>query len=161
MTIETVTPQAVSLRISRSELGGRDTLSADEARRAVERAIAGSGQKPWERMEISVFPGESELLVIARPVSPCPCRFRFERFSDLLGALAYLAPETVSDAVYIGGGYELLLYLAESALPNAVFEFGEALPCSPELAAHLLEHGDRIAEKDAAAVLRRVFFPCI
>lgn len=157
MMIETVTPQAVSLRISRSELHGRETLSPEEARAAVARALADCGQPPWERMEISCFPGETEVLVIARPVSPAPCRFRFRRFSHLAAAIAYLPAETVSDAVYIGGGYELLLYLAESALPNAVFEFGEARPCSPELASHLIEQGELIAEKDAVAVLRRHF----
>ena len=157
MTIETVTPQAVSLRISRSEFPGRETLSAEEAREAVTRALAGCGQPPWERMEISLFPGETEVLIIARPVSPCPCRFRFEQFSYLAAALAYLPEETASDALYIDGGYELLLYLAESALPNAVYEFGEPLPCSPELAAHLLEQGETIAEKDAVKTLREYF----
>ena len=157
MMIETVTPQAVSLRISRSELGGRETPTPDEARDAVARALLGSGQSAWARMEISLFPADDELLLIARPVSPCPCRFRFDRFGELTAALAYLPPETDSDAVYIDGGYELLLYLAESSLPNAVFEFGKPLQCSTELAAHLLEHGDVIAEKNAVSVLQRYF----
>ncbi len=158
MRIETVTPRAVSLRISRSELNGRDTLTQEEARAAVADALTDSGQPLWERMEISVFPGRTELLVIARPVSPSPCRFRFRRFSHLAAALAYLPPETDSDAVYIDGGFELLLYLSRSALPNAVFEFGEPLPCSPELAAHLVEQGEVIAEKNAVAELRAHFF---
>ena len=40
MIIETVTAQAVSLRISREELGARDTITPGEARAAVARALA-------------------------------------------------------------------------------------------------------------------------
>ena len=108
-------------------------------------------------MEISLFPAEDELLLIARPVSPCPCRFRFRLLNDLAAAAAYLPPETDADLVYVRGGYELLLYPAESALPNAVFEFGEPLPCTPELAAHLTEQGDLIARENAAALLQQYF----
>lgn len=157
MVIETVTTQAVSLRISRAELGGRRSMTQEEAREAVARALADSGQPPWARMEISLFPAEDELLLIARPVSPCPCRFRFSLFADLAAAIAYLPPETDADAVYICGGYELLLYLAESALPNAVYEFGDPLPCTPELAAHLAEQGDLIARENAVALLQNYF----
>ena len=157
MVIETVTPQAVSLRISRAELDGRRTMTQQEAREAVLRALTDSGQPPWLRMEISLFPAEEELLLIARPVSPCPCRFRFQRFSDLAAALVYLPAETDSDVVYIEDGYELLLYLAESALPNALYEFGEPLDCTPELAAHLSEQGDLIARENAVSLLQRYF----
>ena len=157
MVIETVTPQAVSLRISRAELDGRRTMTRQEAREAVSRALKESGQPPWLRMEISLFPAEEELLLIARPVSPCPCRFRFQQFGDLAAAVAYLSPETDSDVVYIENGYELLLYLAESALPNALYEFGEPLPCTPELAAHLSEQGDLIARENAVGLLQRYF----
>ena len=59
--------------------------------------------------------------------------------------------------MYIDGGFELLLYPTASPLPNALYEFGEALSCTPELAAHLLEQGEVIAEKNAAAVLQRYF----
>ena len=157
MVIETVTPQAVSLRISRAELDGRRTMTQQEAREAVLRALTDSGQPPWLRMEISLFPAEEELLLIARPVSPCPCRFRFQCFNDLTAALAYLPTETDSDVVYIEGGYELLLYLAESALPNALYEFGEPLPCTPELAAHLTEQGELIARENAVSLLQKYF----
>ena len=157
MVIETVTPQAVSLRISRAELDGRRTMTQNEAREAVLRALTDSGQPPWLRMEISLFPGEDELLLIARPVSPCPCRFRFRSFSDLAAAVAYLPKETDADLVYMDGGYELLLYLAESVLPNALYEFGEPHPCTPELAAHLTEQGELILTENAVSVLQRYF----
>ena len=157
MVIETVTTRAVSLRISRAELGGRRTMTQEEAREAVARALTDSGQPPWARMEISLFPAEDELLLIARPVSPCPCRFRFRLLNDLAAAAAYLPPETDADLVSIGGGYELLLYLAESALPNAVYEFGDPLPCTPELASHLAEQGDLIARENAISVLQKYF----
>ena len=57
MIIETVTAQAVSLRIPREELGARGTITPREARAAVARALESSGKRPWKRMEISLFSG--------------------------------------------------------------------------------------------------------
>ena len=156
MIIETVTAQAVSLRISREELGARETITPGEARAAVARALESSGRRPWKRMEISVFSAPQELLLIARPVDAQVYRFRFERFAHLLAASAYIDDATPCDVVFADDAFQLIVWRGESGLPNALYEFGEACPCTPELASHLKEQGVVIAE-DAIPVLRKYF----
>ena len=156
MIIETVTAQAVSLRISREELGVRETITPREARAAVTRALESSGKRPWKRMEISLFPAERELLLIARPVEVQIYRFVFARFEHLLAASAYIDEQAACDIVFAEDAFQLLIRPSETGLPNALLEFGELCPCTPELAAHLKEHGVVIAE-DALSVLRRFF----
>ena len=156
MIIETVTAQAVSLRISREELGERDTITPREARAAVVRALESSGKRPWRRMEISLFPAEEELLLIARPLDVQLYCFRFESFRHLLAASAYIDDATPCDVVFFDDAFHLFVYRGEAGLPNALYEFGEVSPCSPELAAHRKEHGVVIAE-NALPVLRRYF----
>jgi len=156
MIIETVTAQAVSLRIPRAELGGRDTITPGEARAAVAHALESSGKRPWKRMEISLFACDAELLLIARPVEAQLWRFRFERFEDLLAASAYIEESVPCDAVFAEDAFQLLIGRSAAGLPNALFEFGEPCPCTPELAEHLKEQGVVIAE-DALPVLRRYF----
>lgn len=157
MTIETVTPNAVAISIPRAELGARQTLSPDQARAAVRCALLSGGQDPWANMEIELFAAETEVLLIARPVSLQPRRFRFACFEDLACALAYFPDEVDSDVIYIDGGFELHVRGGEDALPNAVYEFGEELPCTAELCMHISEHGDVVAEKNAVATLQRYF----
>lgn len=158
MTIETVTPKAVAISISRAELGTRETLSPNQAREAVRYALLSGGQEPWARMEIELFAAETEVLLIARPVSFQPRRFRFQNFDDLAAALSYFPENVDSDVVYIDGGFELLMREDEDdALPNALFEFGEELPCTTELCMHISEHGDIVAEKNAVETLQRYF----
>ena len=156
MIIETVTAQAVSLRISREELGARDTITPREARAAVARALESSGKRPWKRMEISVFSAERELLLIARPVVVQVYRFAFARFDHLLTASAYIDDAAACDVVFAEDMFQLIVWRSEAGLPNALYEFGEVRPCTPELAAHLKEQGVVIAE-DAIPVLRRYF----
>ena len=156
MIIETVTAQAVSLRIPREELGARDTITPREARAAVARALESSGKRPWKRMEISLFSAERELLLIARPLDAQLYSFRFERFRDLLAASAYIDSATPCDVVFFDDAFRLLVYRGEAGLPNALYEFGEVSPCTPELAAHMKEHGAVIAE-NALPVLRKYF----
>ena len=156
MIIETVTAQAVSLRIPREELGARETITPREARAAVARALESSGKRPWKRMEISLFPAERELLLIARPVDTALYRFRFARFSDLLAASAYIDAGTPCEVVFAEDAFQLFVTRTVAGLPNALYEFGEVCPCTPELAAHMKEHGVVIAE-NAMPVLRRFF----
>ena len=52
--------------------------------------------------------------------------------------------------------FQLIVHRSEAGLPNALYEFGELCPCTPELAAHLKEQGVVIAE-NALPVLRRYF----
>ena len=61
------------------------------------------------------------------------------------------------DVVYIAGGWELFTRAEDALLPNAMFEFGEALPCSGQLYAHIREHGDVIVRHSAVETLRRYF----
>ena len=157
MTIETVTPKAVAISISRAELGTCETLSPNQAREAVRCALLSGGQEPWAKMEIELFAAETEVLLIARPVSFRPRRFRFQNFDDLAAALSFFPENVDSDVVYIDGGFELLMHEENDALPNALFEFGEELPCTPELCMHISEHGDIVAEKNAVETLQRYF----
>ena len=48
-------------------------------------------------------------------------------------------------------------FAGDETLPNALFEFGEPLPCTEELYAHIGEHGDVVARRDAVATLQRYF----
>lgn len=97
------------------------------------------------------------MLLIARPVSDPPRRFRFGSFADLTAALGCCPDGIDSDVVYIAGGWELFTRAEDALLPNAVFEFGEALPCSRQLYAHIREHGDVIVRHSAVETLRRYF----
>lgn len=97
------------------------------------------------------------MLLIARPVSDPPRRFRFGSFADLTAALGCCPEGIDSDVVYIAGGWELFTRAEDTLLPNAVFEFGEALPCSGQLYAHIGEHGDVIVRHSAVETLRRYF----
>lgn len=47
--------------------------------------------------------------------------------------------------MYIDGSWELFVRAGDEVLPNALFEFGEPLPCTEELYAHIGEHGDVVA----------------
>lgn len=157
MTIETVTPQAVAISISRTELGNQETISPNQAREAVRCALISGGQEPWAKMEIELFAAETEVLLIARPVSFQPRRFRFHSFDDLAAALSFFPEDITSDVIYIDGGFELLMREESDMLPNALFEFGEELPCTAELCAHISEHGDVVAETNAVETLQRYF----
>ena len=97
------------------------------------------------------------MLLIARPVSDPPRRFRFGSFADLTAALGCCPDGIDSDVVYIDGGWELFVRAEDEALPNALFEFGEPLPCTEELYAHIGEHGDVVARRDAVATLQHYF----
>ena len=108
-------------------------------------------------MEIELFAAETEVLLIARPVLFQPRRFRFRTFDDLAAALSFFPERVDSDVVYIDGGFELLMRDESDTLPNALFEFGEELPCTAELCAHITEHGDVVAEKNAVETLQRYF----
>ena len=61
-----------------------------------------------------------------------------------------------SDLYATPDGFDLLLFDAQK-LPNAVYEFGDALPCPPEITAHLAEQGELIVGKRAVAELRHAF----
>ena len=54
-------------------------------------------------------------------------------------------------------GHAVFVRAEDEALPNALFEFGEPLPCTEELYAHIGEHGDVVARRDAVATLQRYF----
>lgn len=151
MTIEIATPQTVAIRAPVAE------LSAAQAREAVRRALRERGLAAWPNMEIALFSSETEVLIIARPIAVRTRRFRFACFEDLAAALACCPEDAASDVVYIAGGFELLLRAERFSPPNALFEFGEELPCTPELAAHIAEHGDMVAEENAVATLQRYF----
>ena len=97
------------------------------------------------------------MLLIARPVSDPPRRFRFVSFADLTAALGCCPEGIDSDVVYIAGGWELFTHAEDTLLPNAVFEYGEPLPCTEELYAHIGEHGDVVARRDAVGTLQRYF----
>ena len=55
-----VGPEYVALVASRAPSKG-------EAARLVRRELAERGEKPWETMEIEVYPGQKGALIIARP----------------------------------------------------------------------------------------------
>lgn len=96
-------------------------------------------------------------MFIAGSVSDLPRRFRFGSFADLTAALGCFPDGIDSDVVYIDGGWELFTRAEGTLLPNAVFEFGEALPCSGQLYAHIGEHGDVIVRHSAVETLRHYF----
>mgnify|MGYP007121775143 FL=1 len=97
------------------------------------------------------------MLLIARPVSDPPRRFRFVSFADLTAALGCCPEGIDSDVVYIDGSWELFVRAEDEVLPNPLFEFGEPLPCTEELYAHIGEHGDVVARRDAVGTLQRYF----
>ena len=154
MLVETADTSAVAMRIPRSEWAA---LREADIRAAADSALETHGLAPWTSMKIELFVAEKEVLLIARPVSDPPRRFRFVSFADLTAALGCCPEGIDSDVVYIAGGWELFTRAEDALLPNAVFEFGEALPCSGQLYAHIREHGDVVARRNAIATLRRYF----
>lgn len=154
MLVETADAAAVAMRITRAEWAA---LREADIRAAVDHALETRGLAPWTSMKIELFVAEKEVLLIARPVSDPPRRFRFGSFADLTAALGCFPEGIDSDVVYIAGGWELFTHAEDALLPNAVFEFGEVLPCSGQLYAHIREHGDVVARRNAIATLRRYF----
>ena len=146
MLVETADAAAVAMRITRAEWAA--LREAD---------IRAAGLAPWTSMKIELFVAEKEVLLIARPISTPPRRFRFHSFADLTAALGCFPAGLDSDVVYIDGGWELFVRTGDEALPNALFEFGEPLPCTEELYAHIGEHGDVVARRDAVGTLQRYF----
>lgn len=142
MLVETADAGAVAMRISRAEWAA---LREADIRTAVDSALETHGLAPWTSMKIELFVAEKEVLLIARPISDPPRRFRFRSFADLTAALGCFPAGLDSDVVYIDGGWELFVRAEDEALPNALFEFGEPLPCTEELYAHIGEHGDVVA----------------
>lgn len=154
MLVETADTSAVAMRIARAEWAA---LSEDDIRTAVGSALETHGLAPWTSMKIELFVAKKEVLLIARPISVPPRRFRFRSFADLTAALGCFPAGLDSDVVYIDGGWELFVRAEDEALPNALFEFGEPLPCTEELYAHIGEHGDVVARCDAVGTLQRYF----
>ena len=154
MLVETADTSVVAMRISRAEWAA---LREADIRTAVDSALETHGLAPWTSMKIELFVAKKEVLLIARPISVPPRRFRFRSFADLTAALGCFPAGLDSDVVYIAGGWELFTRAEDALLPNAVFEFGEALPCSGQLYAHIREHGDVVARRNAIATLRRYF----
>lgn len=156
MLVETADAAAVAMRITRAEWAA---LREADIRAAVDHALETRGLAPWTSMKIELFVAEKEVLLIARPISTPPrrFRFRFHSFADLTAALGCFPAGLDSDVVYIDGGWELFVRTGDEALPNALFEFGEPLPCTEELYAHIGEHGDVVARRDAVGTLQRYF----
>lgn len=154
MLVETADAAAVAMRITRAEWAA---LREADIRAAVDHALETHGLAPWTSMKIELFVAEKEVLLIARPISTPPRRFRFHSFADLTAALGCFPAGLDSDVVYIDGGWELFVRTGDEALPNALFEFGEPLPCTEKLYAHIGEHGDVVARRDAVGTLQRYF----
>ena len=143
MLVETADAGAVAMRISRAEWAA---LREADIRTAVDSALETHGLAPWTSMKIELFVAEKEVLLIARPISDPPRRFRFRSFADLTAALGCFPAGLDSDVVYIDGSWELFVRAED-----------EALPCTEELYAHIGEHGDVVARRDAVGTLQRYF----
>ena len=143
MLVETADAGAVAMRIPRAEWAA---LREADIRTAVDSALETHGLAPWTSMKIELFVAEKEVLLIARPISDPPRRFRFRSFADLTAALGCFPAGLDSDVVYIDGGRELFVRAED-----------ETLPCTEELYAHIGEHGDVVARRDAVATLQRYF----
>ena len=106
MLVETADTSAVAMRIARAEWAA---LSEDDIRTAVGSALETHGLAPWTSMKIELFVAKKEVLLIARPISVPPRRFRFRSFADLTAALGCFPAGLDSDVVYIDGGWELFV----------------------------------------------------
>ena len=115
MLVETADTSAVAMRIARAEWAA---LSEDDIRTAVGSALETHGLAPWTSMKIELFVAKKEVLLIARPISVPPRRFRFRSFADLTAALGCFPAGLDSDVVYIDGGWELFVRAGDEALPN-------------------------------------------
>ena len=98
MLVETADAGAVAMRISRAEWAA---LREADIRTAVDSALETHGLAPWTSMKIELFVAEKEVLLIARPISDPPRRFRFRSFADLTAALGCFPAGLDSDVVYI------------------------------------------------------------
>lgn len=106
MLVETADASAVAMRISRAEW---TALREADIRTAVDSALETHGLAPWTSMKIELFVAEKEVLLIARPISDPPRRFRFRSFADLTAALGCFPAGLDSDVVYIDGSWELFV----------------------------------------------------
>ena len=86
MLVETADAAAVAMRITRAEWAA---LREADIRAAVDHALETHGLAPWTSMKIELFVAEKEVLLIARPISTPPRRFRFHAFADLAAALLF------------------------------------------------------------------------
>ncbi|MFR6425360.1 MAG: hypothetical protein ACLUNO_07280 [Oscillospiraceae bacterium] len=101
------------------------------------------------------------MLLIARPVSDPPRRFRFGSFADLTAALGCCPEGIDSDVVYIAGGLGAVrARCGDAVLPNALFvsvRRGAPAVQRRNCARTSARHGDVVARRDAIATLRRYF----
>lgn len=80
MLVETADTSAVAMRIARAEWAA---LREADIRTAVGSALETHGLASWTSMKIELFVAKKEVLLIARPISVPPRRFRFRSFADL------------------------------------------------------------------------------
>lgn len=113
MLVETADTSAVAMRIARAEWAA---LREADIRTAVGSALETHGLASWTSMKIELFVAKKEVLLIARPISVPPRRFRFRSFADLTAALGCFPAGLDSDVVYIDGGWELFVRAGDEAL---------------------------------------------
>lgn len=158
--METITNYAVAICLSRDELlsqGFGESISEKAAMEMVRQTLISRGEDPWQNMEIEVFTGEEELLLMARPVSLSVYCFIFRDFESIISAISSFQESPPSFITYLEGSYYLLMRMKQGAAPMALYEYGQGLSCSDLLAVHITEHGRLIAGGDAVSMIRQSF----
>lgn len=141
-----VTDKAVTIQCS-----GEEAPTGSSLRKLVRRVLAENGCEPWPGMEAECFEAEGDVLVIVRP-GAVRRAFFFPGTEELCAAEPYIpAGETALYRVRDG----FLLTLAAETCRSGLYEFGEAVCLSGGWEEHAREQGLCLAERDAAAYLRR------
>lgn len=161
MSLKTISNSAVAIYLSRAELSAQgitdDAITGSVARRLVREALLAGGETPWDDMELELFAGEDSLLLLARPGSFRLHCFRFPEFDALADAALACPCDLPSAVTYLDGAYYLFVRVGDEDVPDAMFEFGEAVHCPDGFFTYAGEHGDCLIAAGAIAVLKEKF----
>ena len=149
-----VTNDLITISLTEEELLNRSfdgVITNVDARRMICRELELAGFDPWPSVEIELFMGHESLLLIARPASVAHC-FAFGSLDDLLCAAEHIG-SFGSSLVFYDGKYSLIVSAGRRNIPLALFEFGDCISKSNRFAAHIMEHGEMIIEKNVPGVL--------
>lgn len=135
----------VTIRCAEAEIPSGESL-----RRMVERVLSENGYEPWPGIEAECFRSEGEVLVIARPGSKRRA-FRFADMDALCAAVSVIPAESALYRVQDG----FLLIPARKNGTSGLYEFGEPVTLEADWSVHAREQGLCLAERNAAAYLRR------
>jgi|GEM_PF-4568883 len=162
MEIQTIGPSAFTLLLTEAELRRRRLraaeLSAEEAAELVRAELSGAGLASDGTMQLTLFPGRHEVLLLARFARTEPRFFVFPQLEELLSAVCLCRNAPPASLFLLDGVYILAVFpWPDCCAPAPLYAYGRPLQLPAGFLAHLEEHGQKLAAPDAVNLLRESF----